>query len=78
MPINSNAKSRTVRAARTSSLVRQIHKAERKSVLGRICSQINDRSHRSKEGRGHFRPGALTKTVEDLRVEIPWITCSII
>ena len=78
MPINTNTKSRTERAARTSSLVLQSQKSKRKSALGRICAQIDDKLHRSHEGRGCFKPGTLTKIVEELKGEFPWITCDII
>ena len=45
MLINTNANSRIASAARTSYLVRQIQKAERKSVLGSICAHIDDKLH---------------------------------
>ena len=78
MLINTNANSRTVRAARTTSLVRQIQKVARKTAPGRICAQINDKSQRSHEGRGRFKPGTLTKIVKKLKGEFPWINCNII
>ena len=57
MPINTNANSRTARSARTSSLVLQSQKVERKSALGSICSHINDKLHRSHKVLGRFKPG---------------------
>ena len=43
MPTNTHGKSRTVRYARTSSLVRQSQKATRKAALGSIYAQIDDK-----------------------------------
>ena len=77
-PINTNVNSRTERAARTSSLVRQSQKAARKAALGSIYDQLDDKSHRTHKGRAHFKPGTMTKIVEDLKGEFPWITCNII
>ena len=76
--IKTNSNSRTARSAHTSSLVRQIQKASRKSTLGSICAQLDDKSHRSHEGRGPFRSGTMTNIVEDLKSEFPWIICNII
>ena len=59
--INTNVKSRTARAAQTSSLVRHSEKTARKAALGSICSQLDGKLHRSHEGRGCFNPGTLTK-----------------
>ena len=65
--INTNANSRTARAASNSYLVHQRQKVARKSSLGSICAQLNDKLHRSHEGHGRFKPGTLTKIVEDLK-----------
>ena len=74
IPINTNANSRTVRSSRTSSLMRQIQKAEIKYSLDRICIQIDDKSHRLHEGSGRFKPGTLIKIVENLKSGFPWIS----
>ena len=68
-PINTNTNSIIVRAAHTSSPVRQSQKAAREAALGRICAQIDERSHRSHEVRGRLKPGTLIKIVEDLKGE---------
>ena len=65
-PINTNTNSITARAARTSSLVRQIQQTTRKAARGSICAQLDDKSHK---GRGRFKPGMLTKIVKDLKGE---------
>ena len=71
-PIKTNANSTTAQAARISSLVRQIKKAARKSSLGKICTQIDCKSHRLHEGRGCFKPDTLTKIVEVLKDKFIW------
>ena len=73
MPINTNANNKISRAARTSSLVRQSKKAARKSTLGNICNKFDEKLHGLHEGRGCFKPVKLTKIVEDLKGEFPWI-----
>ena len=74
MLINTNVNSRTVRSAHTSSLLRHIQKAARKSALGSICNQLANKSHKSHEVRVRFKPGTRTKIVEDLKGGFPWIT----
>ena len=78
MPINTNTNSRTERVACISSLVQQIQKAARKYELGRIYTQTDDKLHRSHKGCGFFKPGTLTKIVEDLKGDFSWINFNII
>ena len=73
-PLNTNANSITSRAARTFSLVCQRKKAAGKSTLDNICTYLDEKFHRSHKGPGCFKPGTLTKIVEDLKGEFPWIT----
>ena len=74
MLINTNANSRIVRSANTSSLLRHIQKAARKSALGSICNQLANKSHRLHEVRVRFKPGTRTKLEKDLKGGYPWIT----
>ena len=78
MPINTNTNSTSARAARAYSMLHQSQKAPRKFSLGRICTQLDDRSQRSHEGHGRFKPVTMNKIVEDLKGEFTWITCNII
>ena len=78
MLINTNTNTRTARSARNFSMVLQSQKLARKAALGSICAHLDDKSHKLHEGCGCFRPGPLTKIVEDLRGAFPWITCNII
>ena len=54
--------------------MRQIQKEAIKPAPCSICDQLGDKLRRSHKGHGRFKPGTLTKILEDSKGEFPWIT----